>query len=99
MKAAFFPMKQLLNDTFMEEWLSNELKTIKSLFADGINLDPEAPIAKDSKEAAALTKWTKAAVDLFHHEIPGSQVTSSVLLLMYYVQFYNRAKIAGNECP
>ena len=69
-------MKQLLNDTFMEEWLSNELKTIKSLFADGINLDPEAPIAKDSKEAAALTKWTKAAVDLFHHEIPGSQVTS-----------------------
>ena len=68
------PYNQLTNNTFKKIWMHQQLNKTLSLHADGINIDFESRTKFKSKEYYALTQWVIDAVNLFHDEIPGSQV-------------------------
>ena len=65
---------QLTNDTYKKEWVQEQLSRVKTHYADGINIDFEDVIQKESKEYFALTEFTKEVTDVIHEAINGSQV-------------------------
>lgn len=67
-------MEKLNNSQVREEWVQNKTKFAMENFADGINIDIEGPVDKQSKEVTLLTKLVKLTVDSFKKNIPGSQV-------------------------
>lgn len=54
--------------------MKNKTSFAMENFADGINIDIEGPVDKDSKEVTLLTKLVQSTVDSFKKNIPDSQV-------------------------
>ncbi|XP_059839723.1 di-N-acetylchitobiase [Hypanus sabinus] len=59
-------------------WIRSKVQLAKKQFLDGINLDLEEAVAYQSVEYLALTQLVKETTEIFHQEIPGSQVTFDV---------------------
>lgn len=55
-------------------WITEKVNLAKSQFMDGINIDLEQKVERDSPEYYALTDLVKETAEAFHKEIPGSQV-------------------------
>jgi len=70
-----YPKEHLLNNTFMAEWVKDQVAFAKKNDLDGINFDFEQPLDEGSPESIAYTKAMKDTVDAFHRELPGSQVS------------------------
>ncbi len=69
-------VSKLVDPAFRKEQITETVAKAKKLFADGVNIDVEQAVKKDSPEAKALTAFSKEMTDAFHKEIPGSQVCS-----------------------
>ena len=72
------PKEMLLNNTAVDMWISDQIRTAKMRFLDGINIDIEYEIEKDSPYEKALTDFMVRLRDRFHAELPKSQVTFDV---------------------
>lgn len=59
-------------------WIDQNLKYATDHFLDGINVDFEGEVRKDSNESIGLTQLVTETATLFHQTIPGSQVTFDV---------------------
>lgn len=59
-------------------WITEKVNLAKSQFMDGINIDIEQMVERDSPEYYALTDLVKETAEAFHKEIPGSQVSFDV---------------------
>ena len=70
-----FPVEKLNNSEVREEWVRNKTKEAIENFADGINIDIEGPIKKDSKEVTLLNKLVKLTSESFRENIKGAQVS------------------------
>jgi len=77
-KTIEFLPEQLLNDTMKEEWAIRELAYILHNYLDGVNIDFEYSIAKDSKQVAALTEWTRYLTEMIRFYVPNSQISMDV---------------------
>jgi len=69
-----FPVEKLNSSAVREEWVKNKTKYALDNFADGINIDIEGPVSKNSKEVTLLTKLVKLTAESFKENIPGAQV-------------------------
>lgn len=72
------PLPSMLDPKNRTEWITDKVNLAKKQFMDGINLDIEQSVSKDSPEYAALTALVKETTVVFHREIPGSQVSFDV---------------------
>ncbi|XP_067845925.1 di-N-acetylchitobiase-like [Heptranchias perlo] len=72
------PLKDIIDRDNRIAWINNQVQLAKKQFMDGINLDLEEAAAYQSVEYYALTELVVETTQLFHHEIPGSQVTFDV---------------------
>ncbi|XP_030640682.1 di-N-acetylchitobiase [Chanos chanos] len=59
-------------------WIKKQVNLAKAQFMDGINIDIEQAVAHASPEYYALTALVKETTEIFHKEIPGSQVSFDV---------------------
>lgn len=67
-------LKDIIDPTFRESWIAQQVNLCKTQYMDGINIDIEQEISSSSPEHDALTALVKETVDAFHREIEGSQV-------------------------
>ncbi|XP_069795478.1 di-N-acetylchitobiase-like [Narcine bancroftii] len=72
------PIRDVVDQINRTAWILDKVNLAKSQFMDGINLDLEEAVVYQSVEYFALTKLVKETTDIFHREIPGSQVTFDV---------------------
>ena len=72
------PKNILLNDQKVDQWIDVQLRYIKERFLDGINIDIEYDIPKDSPLVDGLSKFMFKLRDRFHSALPQSQVTFDV---------------------
>ena len=75
--AANFDVSQLSNSTSRKEWIEQQIETVKTNYADGINIDIESPIT-DSTQKSFLTLLVKETQRAFQLEIPYAQLTVDV---------------------
>ncbi|XP_067845734.1 di-N-acetylchitobiase-like [Heptranchias perlo] len=74
----YIPINIILNRGSRRTWIDNQVQLAKRQFMDGINLDLVEAIGVKSPKYDALTQLVVETVQLFHREIPGSQVTFNV---------------------
>ncbi|KAM4642228.1 di-N-acetylchitobiase [Discoglossus pictus] len=72
------PIKDVVCPKMRAAWIDKMVQTAKDQYMDGINLDIEQPILKNTSEYYALTALVQETTEAFHREIPGSQVTFDV---------------------
>ncbi|XP_066504350.1 di-N-acetylchitobiase [Hoplias malabaricus] len=72
------PLPDMVDETNRTTWIKEKVNLAKSQFMDGINIDIEQAVDKSSPEYSALTALVKETTDMFHKEIPGSQVSFDV---------------------
>ncbi|XP_034293003.1 di-N-acetylchitobiase-like [Pantherophis guttatus] len=71
-------VKKILKLTVRTAWIKQKISLAKKQYMDGINIDIEQTVKKSSAEYYALTALVKETTEIFHKEIPGSQVTFDV---------------------
>ncbi|XP_066480677.1 di-N-acetylchitobiase-like [Tiliqua scincoides] len=71
-------VKKIVKSAVRAAWISQQMKLAKEQYMDGININIEEEVSKDSDEYFALTALVKETTGVFHKEIPGSQVTFDV---------------------
>ncbi|XP_062920860.1 di-N-acetylchitobiase [Mobula hypostoma] len=71
-------IKDIIDQVNRTAWIHSKVQLAKKQFLDGINLDLEEAVAYQSVEYFALTQLVKETTEIFHQEIPGSQVTFDV---------------------
>lgn len=71
-------LKEILDDSRRDAWVTKQVELAKKQFMDGINLDIEQAVEESSPEYYALTALVDATTEAFHREIPGSQVSFDV---------------------
>ncbi|XP_076880452.1 di-N-acetylchitobiase [Brachyhypopomus gauderio] len=72
------PLPDMVNEDKRMAWIKEQLILAKRQFMDGINIDIEQAVEESSPEYYALTSLVKETTDMFHKEIPGSQVSFDV---------------------
>ncbi|XP_075471775.1 di-N-acetylchitobiase [Ascaphus truei] len=72
------PVKNIVDPKERTTWIAQKVDLAKSQYMDGINLDIEQPVLKQTPEYYALTALVQETTEAFHREIPGSQVTFDV---------------------
>ncbi|KAK1806006.1 hypothetical protein P4O66_013055 [Electrophorus voltai] len=72
------PLPDMVEDAKRTAWIKEKLNLAKIQFMDGINIDIEQAVEESSPEYYALTALVKETTDMFHKEIPGSQVSFDV---------------------
>ncbi|XP_029474320.1 di-N-acetylchitobiase [Rhinatrema bivittatum] len=72
------PLKSIVDPKSRADWIAQKLDLAKAQFMDGINIDIEQPVLKESPEYYALTALVEETAEAFRREIPGSQVTFDV---------------------
>ncbi|XP_028300210.1 di-N-acetylchitobiase [Gouania willdenowi] len=72
------PLSHIVDPHNRTAWIMEQMKLAKSQFMDGINIDVEQAVEDGSPEQLALTALVKETTDVFHREIPGSQVSFDV---------------------
>ncbi|KAM3840698.1 di-N-acetylchitobiase-like [Vipera latastei] len=71
-------VKKILKPALRTAWIKQKISLAKKQYMDGINIDIEQTVKKSSAEYYALTALVKETTEVFHKEIPGSQVTFDV---------------------
>ncbi|KAL7854525.1 hypothetical protein SRHO_G00167150 [Serrasalmus rhombeus] len=72
------PLRDMVDEAKRTAWIKDKVNLAKSQFMDGINLDIEQEVEESSPEYYVLTALVKETTDMFHREIPGSQVSFDV---------------------
>uniref|UniRef100_A0A3Q4N0C6 Chitobiase, di-N-acetyl- n=2 Tax=Neolamprologus brichardi TaxID=32507 RepID=A0A3Q4N0C6_NEOBR len=72
------PLSYLVDQDNRTAWITDKVTLAKSQFMDGINIDIEQAVEEGSPEYYALTSLVKETTEMFHREIPGSQVSFDV---------------------
>lgn len=72
------PLSYILDQGNRTAWITEKVNLAKSQFMDGINIDIEQAVEDGSLEFHALTALVKETTEIFHREIPGSQVSFDV---------------------
>ncbi|EDV24737.1 uncharacterized protein TRIADDRAFT_56839 [Trichoplax adhaerens] len=75
---ADYPVKNLTNQHQRSDYVKSNVAKAKKYYLDGINIDIEQPILKNSAESKGLIALVKEMTDSFHSQIPGSQVSIDV---------------------
>lgn len=95
------PLSHIVDQDNRTEWITDKLNLAKTQFMDGINIDIEQAVDEGSPEHHALTSLVKETTEIFHREIPGSQVkwndwafkdTSQICLLLKACHFTKLSK-------
>mmetsp|Transcript_32213 Transcript_32213/g.44190 ORF Transcript_32213/g.44190 Transcript_32213/m.44190 type:complete len:371 (+) Transcript_32213:29-1141(+) len=73
-----YPVDQLSNSSYREQWIYQWINKVKETYTDGINFDMEDPIDDNSPNKQYFTQLVQETTKAFHTEIPGSQVTVDV---------------------
>ncbi|OWA53675.1 Di-N-acetylchitobiase [Hypsibius exemplaris] len=73
-----YPVAQLTNDTFRRAWVASKVAVVKDKFLDGINFDPEYPIALGSPERKALIDLVNETRNALVEAIPGAKLSFDV---------------------
>lgn len=68
------PLSYIVDQDNRTAWITDKVMLAKSQFMDGINIDIEQAVEEGSPEYYALTSLVKETTEMFHREIPGSQV-------------------------
>eukprot|EP00823_Brevimastigomonas_motovehiculus_P008288 TRINITY_DN7571_c0_g1_i1.p1 TRINITY_DN7571_c0_g1~~TRINITY_DN7571_c0_g1_i1.p1 ORF type:complete len:374 (+),score=77.72 TRINITY_DN7571_c0_g1_i1:23-1144(+) len=74
---AFYPGAQLLNTTYRDAWVSQQVELVASTFVDGINIDTESAVV-DAPLVKALTDVTRMVTEALQKRVPHSVVTFDV---------------------
>ncbi|CAI5685290.1 di-N-acetylchitobiase [Oreochromis niloticus] len=72
------PLSYIVDQDNRTAWITDKVMLAKSQFMDGINIDIEQAVEEGSSEYYALTSLVKETTEMFHREIPGSQVSFDV---------------------
>ena len=72
--SANFPTEKLGDKELRDNWIKNLTQKAMTLFADGVNIDIEGPIAKGSIEVEFLTELVDQTARAFRAITPGLQV-------------------------
>ncbi|KAI5101681.1 di-N-acetylchitobiase precursor, partial [Silurus meridionalis] len=72
------PLSDIVDAAKRKAWITEKVNLAKSQFMDGINLDIEQAVNESTPEYYALTALVNETADMFHREIPGSQVSFDV---------------------
>ncbi|XP_053712764.1 di-N-acetylchitobiase [Synchiropus splendidus] len=72
------PLSNMVDPGNRTAWITEKLNLAKSQFMDGINIDIEQAVDENSPEYFALNSLVKETTEMFHQEIPGSQVSFDV---------------------
>ncbi|KAM4548976.1 di-N-acetylchitobiase [Odontesthes bonariensis] len=72
------PLSYIVDQANRTAWITEKVNLAKSQCMDGINIDIEQAVEKDSPEYHALSDLVKETTEAFHREIPGSQVSFDV---------------------
>ncbi|XP_063350585.1 di-N-acetylchitobiase [Pelmatolapia mariae] len=72
------PLSYIVDQDNRTAWITDKVMLAKSQFMDGINIDIEQAVEEGSPEYYALTSLVKETTEMFHREIPGSQVSFDV---------------------
>lgn len=75
----------MVDSTNRTAWIKEKVSLAKRQFMDGINIDIEQALDKESPEYFALTALVKETTEAFHKEIPGSQVNMTDTLIFLTV--------------
>ncbi|KAF2071755.1 hypothetical protein CYY_006921, partial [Polysphondylium violaceum] len=77
--AAYYPIVQLGNMTYQQEWIQSKVELVQSTYADGLNFDVEDPIWKNMSEIAALyTSLVAETTYVFKKLNPNYQITVDI---------------------
>lgn len=68
------PLLDIVDAAKRKAWIMENVNLAKRQFMDGINIDIEQAVEESSPEYHALTALVKETTEMFHREIPGSQV-------------------------
>ncbi|XP_018589751.2 di-N-acetylchitobiase isoform X1 [Scleropages formosus] len=72
------PVSDIVDPKNRTAWITEKVNLAKAQFMDGINIDIEQEVGKNSPEYYALTALVEESTETFHREIPGSQVSFDV---------------------
>ena len=72
------PKEMLTNDQKVDKWIDDQLQYAKDRFMDGINIDIEYEIDRNTPFVDGLSKLMFKLRDKFHAALPKSQVTFDV---------------------
>ncbi|XP_056132397.1 di-N-acetylchitobiase [Lampris incognitus] len=72
------PLSYIVDQDNRTAWITEKVNLAKSQFMDGINIDIEHQVEEGSPQYRALTALVKETTEIFHREIPGSQVSFDV---------------------
>ncbi|XP_038649356.1 di-N-acetylchitobiase-like [Scyliorhinus canicula] len=75
---ATIPQHNLLNRNKRTVWIKKKISLARRQFMDGINMGIWETDAPGSEYSRALSELVEEATQIFHREIPGSQVTFNV---------------------
>ena len=70
-----YPYEQLTNQTYRGKWIHDIVARVKREHLDGINFDPEYPIAAGSPERQALVDLVNLTKIALNKELPGALVS------------------------
>ncbi|KAF2078448.1 hypothetical protein CYY_000198 [Polysphondylium violaceum] len=74
-----YPVAQLGNWTFQEEWIQQQVDLVQSTYADGLNFDVEDPIYQNSSDISALYTGLVAETNYVFKKLnPNYQITVDV---------------------
>ncbi|GAV08777.1 hypothetical protein RvY_18422 [Ramazzottius varieornatus] len=76
--ASDFPVEKLTDPAFRKEWIAKKLAIVQNNFLDGLNFDPEYPIALNSPERVGLIDLVKETRTAFSAAVPGSKISFDV---------------------
>jgi len=77
--SAYYPIDQLANMTYQEEWIQSKVELVQSTYADGLNFDVEDPIWHNMSDIAALyTGLVAQTTYVFKKLNPNYQITVDI---------------------
>lgn len=76
-----YPVEQLSNTTHRALYIQQLVDKVKNTFSDGVNVDTEDPIAKNSPERELLVTLMHELSEAFH-QLPGTQVGHNEVVLV-----------------
>jgi Di-N-acetylchitobiase len=85
-----YDVKQLSNTTARIEWINMQIDRVRTTYTDGVNLDLEDEIARDSDTARQYTTLVQQLTDRLHRQLPGSTV--NIAHRRTYVRYSNMAR-------
>lgn len=74
-----YPLKEIMNETYKQQWVAQWIKRIQDNYMDGVNIDVEEPIPGNRKDLRdAYTTFIKNVTTAFKKVNPNYQITVDV---------------------